>query len=143
MGEQQIGVAVAVGVGGLEVVVGPRLDFGQRLPSQGLERPLEDLLARHVPQQIGHAVGPGHGEVEVAVAVEVDQVGRGGGQRARQEPVARVPELGRVVDLPDGQGIADGNQVEPAVVVGVADHEDLGAGLGGGYRCGVSGCGPP
>ena len=141
--EQQVRVAVAVGVGGLEVVVPARLDFGQRLPPQGLKGALEHFLARHVPQQIGHAVRPGHREVEVAVAVEIDQVGRGCGQRARQETVARVPELRRVVELPDGQGIADRDQVEAPVVVGVADHEDLGAGLGGGARCGVSGCRPP
>ena len=80
MGQQQVRVAVAVGVGGLQVMEVPGLEFRQRPLAQCLERALEEPFARHVPQQIGGAVRSGDGEIEVAVAVEVDQVGGGDGQ---------------------------------------------------------------
>ena len=145
VGQQQVRVAVAVGVGGLEVVEVPGLDFGQRPFAQGLERALEEAFTRHVAQQIGPAAGSRHREVEIAVAVEVDQVGGGDGQRAGQEAVALVGEPWRdafLVDLPDGQGIADRDEVEAPVVVRVAGDQDPCAGFGGGARCRVARGGP-
>ena len=130
MGQQQIRVTVAVGVGGLEVMEPRRLDLRQRSGSQGLERAREDSLAGHVPQQIGSTAGPRHREIEIAVAVEVDQVGGVDAERLRQEAVAGVREpgsVGRGIDLPDGERIADGDQVESPVVVGVAGHQQSGA----------------
>jgi len=145
VGQQQVRVAVAVRVGGLEVVEVPGLDFGQGPFAQGLERALEETFTRHVPQQVGPAAGSRHREVEIAVAVEVDQVGGGDGQRAGQEAVARVGEPWRVallVELPDGQRIADGKKVVSPVVVRVASDQDPGAGCGGVNWCCVARGGP-
>ena len=129
VGQQEIRVAVAVGVGGLKMMEPPRFDLRQRLASQRLEGAFEDPLAGHVAQQIGPAAGSRHREVEIAVAVEVDQVRGVHGEGLRQEAVAGVGELGDLgggIDLPDGERIAGGDEVEPPVVVGVADDQQPG-----------------